>query len=113
MENEQTKLQIEEFVDKVNALKEEMLRDKHGFVLFAYEELDKDTQSNSCSASGKLSRIAECFVSLMKSDPAIANVMIAAANAIVQRRVLESQILAEAQATTDTKKKTKKSKKTN
>lgn len=104
METKQTK--IEEFVKKVNELKAEMLGEENGFVLLTYEEIDGNSQQNSFAVGGKLNRIAECFVSFMKSEPMMANVVMAASSAIAQTRLLEAQILAEAKG--ETKKKSKK-----
>lgn len=104
METKQTK--IEEFVKKVNELKAEMLGEENGFVLLTYEEIDGNSQQNSFAVGGKLNRIAECFVSFMKSEPMMANVVMAASSAIAQTRLMEAQMLAEAKGTT--KKKSKK-----
>jgi hypothetical protein len=104
METKQTK--IEEFVKKVNELKAEMLGEENGFVLLTYEEIDGNSQQNSFAVGGKLNRIAECFVSFMKSEPMMANVVMAASSAIAQTRLMEAQILAEAKG--ETKKKSKK-----
>ena len=87
---------IEEFVKKVDSLKKEMLGEDCGFVLLAYQEIDEKQQHNTSAGSGKLSNIAECFVSFMKSDPVMANVVMAASSAIAQQRMMESQVLAEA-----------------
>lgn len=104
METKQTK--IEEFVKKVNELKAEMLGEENGFVLLTYEEIDGNTQHNSFAVGGKLNRIAECFVSFMKSEPMMANVVMAASSAIAQTRLMEAKMLEEAKGTT--KKKSKK-----
>lgn len=96
METKKTDTTINEFTQKVEALRQEMLGDDCGCVLLTYREIDGKSQQNSFAVSGKLQRIAECFVSFMKSEPTMANVILAAANAIVQQRMLESQILAEA-----------------
>lgn len=104
METKQTK--IEEFVRKVNELKAEMLGEENGFVLLTYEEIDGNSQQNSFAVGGKLNRIAECFVSFMKSEPMMANVVMAASSAIAQQRLMEAQMLAEAKG--ETKKKSKK-----
>jgi hypothetical protein len=104
METKQTK--IEEFVKKVNELKAEMLGEENGFVLLTYEEIDGNSQQNSFAVGGKLNRIAECFVSFMKSEPMMANVVMAASSAIAQTRLMEAQMLAEAKG--ETKKKSKK-----
>lgn len=104
METKQTK--IEEFVKRVNELKAEMLGEENGFVLLTYEEIDGNSQQNSFAVGGKLNRIAECFVSFMKSEPMMANVVMAASSAIAQTRLMEAQMLAEAKG--ETKKKSKK-----
>lgn len=100
---------IEEFMNKVNSLKAEMLGENNGFVIVGYEEIDDKTQHNSFAVGGKLSCLAECFLSFMKSEPTMANVILAAASAIVQNRMVEAQILAEAKEP----KKKRKTKKTN
>lgn len=105
METIKTNSQTEDFVKKVESLKKEMLGENDGFVLLTYSEIDNANQQNSFAVSGKLNRIAECFVSFMKSEPTMANVILAAGSAIVQNRIVEAQILAEAKKTKKNKKK--------
>lgn len=87
---------IEEFVKKVDSMKKEMLGDDCGFVILAYQEIDEKQQHNTFAAGGKLSNMAECFVSFMKTEPVMANVVMAASSAIAQQRLAEAQMVAEA-----------------
>lgn len=103
METKQTE-KIEEFVKKVNELKAEMLGDTEGFVLLAYSEIDDKSQHNSFAVGGKLPCIAECFVSFMKSEPVMANVVMAASSAIAQTRLMEAKMLEEAKGNNKKKK---------
>lgn len=107
MENKKTQ-NIDEFVKKVSELKAEMLGDESGFVLLTYAEIDDKTQHNLFSVGGKLNRLAECFVSFMKKDQMMANVVMAASSAIAQTRLMEAKILAEAKGETKKKNKNKK-----
>ena len=101
METKQTEPQIENFV----------IGENQGYMLLAYEELENNSQANSFSFTGKLNLVAECLYSCMKKNEILANVIVAAANALVQNRVIESRIQAEADAAK--KEKGKKKKKTN
>lgn len=87
---------IEEFVKRVDSMKKEMLGDDCGFVILAYQEIDEKQQHNTFAAGGKLSNMAECFVSFMKTEPVMANVVMAASSAIAQQRFVEAQMVAEA-----------------
>lgn len=99
---------IEEFVKKVDSLKKEMLGEDCGFVLLAYQEIDEKQQHNTFAAGGKLSNMAECFVAFMKSEPVMANVVMAASSAIAQQRMTEMQMLQEAKDINKNKKTKKK-----
>lgn len=96
---------IEEFVKKVDSMKKEMLGDDCGFVILAYQEIDEKQQHNTFAAGGKLSNMAECFVSFMKTEPVMANVVMAASSAIAQQRLVEAQMVAEAKQPKKNKKK--------
>ena len=103
---EKTKSEIKEFKEAVEKLAADLGADK-GYVLFAYNEMEKNIES-SFSSKGKLSSIAECLYLCMKENQMLANVVMAACNAIAQNRMVEAQILAEAK---EQGKKVKKSKK--
>ena len=105
MENKTKESVIGNFAKEVDTLSETMLDENKGYLLFAYEELGKDEMENSFSSRGKLGQMAECIYSCMKQNPMLANVVIAASNAIVQSRMMEAQISAEANAPKETKKK--------
>lgn len=98
METKQTEPQIENFVKHVDSLRGEMIGENQGYMLLAYEELENNSQANSFSFTGKLNLVAECLYSCMKKNEILANVIVAAANALVQSRVIESRIQAEAAA---------------
>lgn len=95
METKTTKPQIENFVKEVEALKEKTLGENKGYMLLAYEELENNSQANSFSFNGKISCVAECLYSCMKKNEILANVIMAAANALMQNRMLEAQMMAE------------------
>lgn len=85
------KSRIEKFVTEVEALKEKMFAENTtGYIFFAYEENDDKTQENIFSSNGRLTSIAECLYSCMQHNPTVANVIIAAANAVVQGRAIEA-----------------------
>ena len=107
METKTPTPKIEDFVKEVEALKNKTLKGNEGYMILAYEELENGSQVNSFSFSGKISCVAECLYSCMKKNEMLANVIVAAANALLQNRMLEAQILAEAKSETK-KKKTKK-----
>ena len=106
---------IEKLAKGVDSLKGEMLGDKQGYVLFAYNEAESGRgQENIFASCGKFGNIAEMIFACMKSNPALANVMTAAVNAYSQSRMMEmamkSEIPADEQdaANVGTKKRTKK-----
>lgn len=108
METKKTESQIEEFVKGVESLRGDMLNEGKGYMLLAYEELENGAQKNNFSFGGKLNCIAECLYSCMKKNEILANIIVAAANALVQSRMLEAQV-----KETKGKKKSKKTKTAN
>lgn len=107
---ETKELQITKFVDKVNALKEEMINEDNGFLFLAYE-MQGEAQSNAFTAGGRMNCLAECLYTCMTKDQGLANIIIAASNAFVQSRMMEAQIAKETEEASQPKKKrrTKKS----
>ena len=99
---------VEEFVKKVDELKKEMLGEDSGFCLLAYQKIDEKQQHNTFAGSGSFSNMAECFVALMKKDPTMSNIILAASSAITHQRLTEAQILAEAKNGNKNTKKRKK-----
>lgn len=111
METKKTESKTEQFVKAVDSLSTNLLAgEKQGYVLFTYNE-EENGQENSFMSRGKINRIAECLFSCMKQNPMLANVVVAASNALVQSRVLESQMKGELPATPEEAKKPKRNKK--
>lgn len=97
MENKESL--IERFAKGVNSLKDEMLGDKQGYILFAYNEAeDGRGQENIFVSNGRFGNVAEMFFACMKSDPALANIMTAAVNAYSQSRMMEMAMKSETPA---------------
>jgi hypothetical protein len=105
METKKTESTIGSFTKEVDSLSETMLDEQKGYVLFAYGEVGKDELENSFASRGKLGHMAECIYSCMKQNPMLANIVVAASNALVQSRMLEAQISAGDEAPKETKKK--------
>lgn len=101
MKTKKTEPQIENFTKGVDSLGTELLNNNGGYVLFAYNELGEKEQENAFASNGKLNNIAECMYACMKANPMLANVVIAASNAIMQNRMLEAQMNAEQPVATD------------
>lgn len=110
METKKTESQIEKFTKEVESLSKERLTGKEGYLIFSYGELGEGRQENGYTIHGNVSNIAECLYSCMMKNPTLANVVMAAAGAIAQQRMMQAQIAAEA---SKTKTKGKKSKKVN
>ena len=97
MENKESL--IESFSKRVISLKDEMLGDKQGYVLFAYNEAeDSRGQENIFVSNGRFGNVAEMIFACMKSDPALANIMTAAVNAYSQSRMMEMVMKSETPA---------------
>lgn len=110
METKKTESQIEKFTKEVESLSKERLTGKEGCLIFSYGELGEGRQENGYTIHGNVSNIAECLYSCMMKNPTLANVVMAAAGAIAQQRMMQAQIAAEA---SKPKTKGKKSKKVN
>ena len=106
METKKEESKIEQFSKAIDQLSAEVFDDKQGYLLFAYGELEEGKSENTFASRGKLSNMAECLYACMKQNEMLANIVIAATNAIVQGRMMEAQIMQEAmEATATTKKK--------
>ena len=113
METKREESKIEQFSKAIDQLSSEVFDKKQGYILFAYEEIDNDKAENTFASRGKLGSMAECLYACMKKNEILANVVIAASNAIVQNRMMEAQIMQqamEAEAPTTKKKRTRKPK---
>lgn len=86
------KTSIEKFTEKTNALASKLLNDKQGYVLICYNELDDDTIQTSLSSKGNIASTAECLHLCMNKNPLFANIVMAAANAMVQARMMQEQL---------------------
>lgn len=105
MENKKEESKIEKFSKAIDQLSTEVFDEQQGYLLFAYGELEEGKSENTFASRGKLSSIAECLYACMKQNEVLANVVIAASNAIVQGRMMEAQIQQQAMESTTTKKK--------
>lgn len=94
METEKNKLM--EFMDSIGELREGLLTEDDGYLILAYEKKEGESNNNSFSASGKMHLLAECLFTCMNTDQVLANVVMAAANAFVQNRMMKNQMRAEA-----------------
>lgn len=92
---EKTEPLIEKFAKSVDSLKNEMLDDKQGYILFAYNEEEGKGQENIFASCGKFGSFAEMLFACMKSNPALANIMMAAVNAYAQSRVIDAAMQSE------------------
>lgn len=113
METKKEESKIEKFSKAIDQLSTEVFDDKQGYLLFAYGELEEGKSENTFASRGKLSNMAECLYACMKQNEMLANIVIAATNAIVQGRMIEAQIqqqAMEAEAPTTKKKRTRKPK---
>lgn len=100
METKKTESQIGEFIKEVESLSKEKLNETKGYLIFTYGELEEGKQENGYTITGKLSNIAECMYSCMMKNPTLANVVMAAANAVAQQRFIEAKMMnAESPAT--------------
>lgn len=83
------------FVDEINFLQNELLDENSGCLVLGYELQGKESTNNYFSAYGKMTFIAECLLACMSKDQGLANVIIAAANAYVQNRMMNTQMRTE------------------
>lgn len=86
------KTSIEKFVDKTNEWSSKLLSEKQGYILLSYNELDEDTIQTSFSSKGSLGSLAECIHLCMNKNPMFAYVVMAAANAMEQTRIMQEQL---------------------
>lgn len=105
METKKEESKIEKFSKAIDQLSTEVFDDKQGYILFAYGELENGNTESSFASRGKLSCMAECLYACMKQNEMLANIVIAASNAIVQGRMMEAQIQQQAMEAATTKKK--------
>ncbi len=83
------KTPMEKFINGVESQKAKHLDDNKGYIIFAYNDMENE-QESTFAVSGKISSIAECLYSCMKKDAMLANIVIAASNAIVQSRMMKA-----------------------
>ena len=86
------KTSIEKFTDKTNEWAGKLLNDKQGYVLLCYNELDNDTIQTSLSSKGSIGSTVECLHLCMNKNPMFANMVMAAANAMVQARIMQEEM---------------------
>jgi hypothetical protein len=89
METKKTESQIEKFTKEVESLSKERLTGKEGYLIFSYGELGEGRQENGYTIKGSLNNIAECLYSCMMKNPTLANVVMAAAGAVAQQRMMQ------------------------
>lgn len=102
---------ISELQDKLKEFSNNDKPARKGFICIAYDkEASEDTQ-NAFLGAGFPADLAECLLGCMQQNETLANVVIAASNALVQKRMLAVQMQMQ-QAEAQTKEtKGKKSKK--
>lgn len=108
----ETKKTETEFIRKItDMVKEETGKrtvEKSGLLLVAYDT-DKDgIKQHAYVGFGTPANFAECLYSSMMRDPMLANVIMAASNAVAQNRMMEAQMKMAASETETKKKKSKK-----
>lgn len=102
---------ISELQDKLKEFSNNDKPARKGFICIAYDkEASEDTQ-NAFLGAGFPADLAECLLGCMQQNETLANVVIAASNALVQKRMLAVQMQmkqAEAQTKETKEKKSKK-----
>lgn len=102
---------ISELQDKLKEFSNNDKPARKGFICIAYDkEAGEDTQ-NAFLGAGFPSDLAECLLGCMQQNETLANVVIAASNALVQKRMLAVQMQMkqeEAQRKKSSKRKSKK-----
>lgn len=86
------KTPIEKFAEKTTEWADKLLGDKQGYILLCYNELDDDTIQTSLSSKGNIGSSVECLHICMNKNPLFANIVVAAANAMVQARMMQEQL---------------------
>lgn len=86
------KTSIEKFAEKTNQWAAKLLNEKQGYVLLCYNELDDDKIQTSLSSKGNISSTVECLHVCMNKNPMFANIVVAAANAMVQARMMQEEM---------------------
>ena len=87
---------IENFANQVDKVSNKHLTDEMGYLLFTYNQLEDGMQENTFGVRGKLQNIAECLISGMKTNEALAHIITAAANAYGHMRMMQAQQAIEA-----------------
>ena len=83
---------ISELQDKLKEFSNNDKPARKGFICIAYDkEASEDTQ-NAFLGAGFPSDLAECLLGCMQQNETLANVVIAASNALVQKRMLAVQM---------------------
>lgn len=88
---------FEKIFEETTSLLNENVDETCGYLLFGFET-NNDNVRCGFTTKGSLTGMVECLHSCMKQDPMLANIVIAAANAIAQQRMIEEQMRAEATA---------------
>lgn len=83
---------ISELQDKLKEFSNNDKPARKGFICIAYDkEASEDTQ-NAFLGAGFPADLAECLLGCMQQNETLANVVIAASNALVQKRMLAAQM---------------------
>lgn len=102
---------ISELQDKLKEFSNNDKPARKGFICIAYDkEASEDTQ-NAFLGAGYPADLAECLFGCMQQNDTLANVVIAASNALVQKRTLAAQMQMQQTESQAKEKKGKKSKK--
>ena len=86
------KTSIEKFTDKTNEWSTKLLNEKQGYLLLCYNELNDDQIQTSLSSKGNIASMVECLHLCMNKNPMFANIVVAAANAMVQARIMQEKL---------------------
>jgi hypothetical protein len=81
---------IEKFAKGVDSLGKKLLDEKQGYVMFCYSETEDGKIQSHFSSKGKIIHNVECIYACMKTNPMLANIILAAGSAIAQNRLQQA-----------------------
>lgn len=101
---------MENFVKQTDAAAAELLADNQGYVIFAYNEIESNSQESTFSFKGNVANVAECLYTCMKQNPMLANVILAASNAYSHYQMMAANMQTQTEPEKKKKRTSKKSK---
>lgn len=87
-----TKTNLEKFSKKVEEWGVKLLDEKKGYILLAFNELEDGSTECGYLTKGKITSMVECLYSCMNTNPMLANIIMAASNALVQTRMAQEKL---------------------